>query len=237
MTNDLRQHIHVRLVITDKELMKTSPMSQVIPPGQEAGFDITFCSDSPQAVTFKKDITYFINDTVPFKFRVQAQAEPVSLDVSKKVLKFQFPDDCMDMSITENIVITNTGNAVAKYKWVSSGSGIFVPSPMVDEVAPGSSKIAKITFTPPGSKSEEEMITLKIDDGQPVDIKCTGVVYEAKCIAKEKSVEFDNVSVGIKAKEQTFHIKNTIRVPAVFYVSCDHEELTVFPSKGRIMAD
>ena len=33
VTNDLRQHIHVRLVITDKELMKTSPMSQVIPPG------------------------------------------------------------------------------------------------------------------------------------------------------------------------------------------------------------
>jgi hypothetical protein len=47
VTNDLRQHIHVRLVITDKELMKTSPVSQVIPPGQEAGFDITFCSDSP----------------------------------------------------------------------------------------------------------------------------------------------------------------------------------------------
>jgi hypothetical protein len=153
------------------------------------------------------------------------------------VLKFQFPDDCMDMSITENIVITNTGNAVAKYKWVSSGSGIFVPNPMIDEVAPGSSKIAKITFTPPGAKSEEEMITLKIDDGQPVDIKCTGIVYEAKCVAKEKQVEFDNVSVGIKAKEQTFHIKNTIRVPAVFHVTCDHEELTVFPSKGRIMAD
>ena len=33
VTNDLRQNIHVRLVITDKELMKTSPMSQVIPPG------------------------------------------------------------------------------------------------------------------------------------------------------------------------------------------------------------
>ena len=27
VTNDLRQHIHVRLVITDKELMKTNPIS------------------------------------------------------------------------------------------------------------------------------------------------------------------------------------------------------------------
>ena len=188
-------------------------------------------------MTFKKDITYFINDTVPFKFRVQAQAEPVSLDVSKKLLKFQFPDDCTDMSITESVVITNTGNATAKYKWVTSGANVFVPHPLQDEVAPGSSKVCKVTFTPPGAKSEEEMITLKIDDGQPVDIKCTGIVHEAKCVVKEKLVEFDNVSVGIKAKEQTFHVKNTIRVPAVFHVSCDHEELTVFPSKGRIMAD
>jgi hypothetical protein len=56
--------------MTDKELMKTSPVSQVIPPGQEAGFDITFCSDSPQALTFRKEVTYFINDTIPFKFKV-----------------------------------------------------------------------------------------------------------------------------------------------------------------------
>jgi hypothetical protein len=54
---------------------------------------------------------------------------------------------------------------------------------------------------------------------------------------KEKGVEFDNVSVGLKAKEQQFHLKNQIRVPAVFQVQCDNEELTIFPSKGRILAD
>ena len=237
VTNDLRQHIHVRLVITDKELIKTSPISQVIPPGQEAGFDITFCSDSPQALTFKKDVTYFINDTIPFKFRVQAQAEPVTLDVSKKALKFYFPDDSIEMSCTEQIVVTNTGNATARFKWITSGSGIFVPTPAFDEVPAGSSRVAKITFTPQGPKSEEEVITLKIDDGLPVDIKCTGIVYEAKVLLKEKGVEFESVPVGIKAKEQQFHIKNTIRVPAVFHVNCDSEELTVVPSKGRIMAD
>lgn len=107
----------------------------------------------------------------------------------------------MDMNISENIVITNTGNATAKFRWVTSGSGVFVPTPAIDEVPPGSSKIAKVTFTPPGPKSDDEMITLRIDDGHPVDIKCTGLVVEAKCLLKEKSVEFDNVSVGIKAKE------------------------------------
>lgn len=120
------------------------------------------------------------------------------------------------MSISENVMITNTGNATAKFKWITSGSGIFMPSPLIDEVAPGASKIAKITFAPPGPKSEEEMLTLKIDDGLPVDIKCSGLVVEAKCLLKEKSVEFESVPVGIKAKEQQFHLKNQIRAPAVF---------------------
>lgn len=141
------------------------------------------------------------------------------------------------MFISENIVITNTGNATAKFKWISSGSGVFVPSPAFDEVAAGSSKIAKVTFSPHGPRPEDETLTLKIDDGLPVDIKCSGVVIEAKCLLKEKLVEFENVSVGLKAKEQQFHIKNQIRAPAVFHVTCDYEELTITPSKGRIVAD
>lgn len=107
----------------------------------------------------------------------------------------------MDMSISENIIITNTGNATAKYKWNYGSSGVFVPSPIEDEVPAGSSKTVKITFTPPGPKPDDELITLKIDDGLPVDVKCSGIVNEAKCIVKEKSVEFDNVPVGIRAKE------------------------------------
>ena len=237
VTNDLRQHILVRLVIQDKELARSTPLSQVIPPGQEAGFDITFCSEAAQALSFKREITYFINDSKAFKFRVQAQAEPVSLEVSKKALKFAFPDDYTEMSISESIVITNTGNALARFKWNFGSSGVFVPSPAEDSVEPGASKVAKITFTPPGPKPDDELITLKIEDGNPVDVKCTGVVNEARCVVKEKSVEFDNVPVGLRAKEQVFHVKNQIRVPAVFYVQCDNEELTVAPQRGKIAAD
>ena len=78
----------------------------------------------------------------------------------------------MDMSISETIVITNTGNATAKFVWGTNGSGIFVANPPFDEVGPGSSKITKITFTPPGPKSEEEILTLRIEDDRPVDTKC-----------------------------------------------------------------
>jgi len=63
VTNDLRQHIYVRLLVDQySELQQSSPLSQVIPPGQEAGFDIVFCSKETK--TFSAPITYYINDSL-----------------------------------------------------------------------------------------------------------------------------------------------------------------------------
>ena len=66
---------------------------------------------------------------------------------------------------------------------------------------------------------------MKIEDGATMDIKCSSIVNEARCMNVEKSIDFGNVPVGIKAKEEVFHIKNQIRVPAVFHVKCDSDEL------------
>jgi hypothetical protein len=52
------------------------------------------------------------------------------------------------------------------------------------------------------------MLTLKIEDGASVDVKCTSILNEARCAFIEKSVEFGNVPVGLKAKEEVVHIKN-----------------------------
>lgn len=70
VTNDLRQNIYVRLMVDAyPELQMSTPLSQVIPPGQEAGFDIVFCSQSVKS--FSAPITYYINDR-PFNFLVTA---------------------------------------------------------------------------------------------------------------------------------------------------------------------
>lgn len=70
VSNDLRQNIYVRLMVDQyPELQQSTPLSQVIPPGQEAGFDIVFCSQKVK--TFNAPITYYINDR-PFNFLVQA---------------------------------------------------------------------------------------------------------------------------------------------------------------------
>ena len=76
-----------------------------------------------------------------------------------------------------------------------------MPSPIEDEVPAGSSKNIKVIFTPPGPKPDDETLTLKIEDGISFDLKCFGNVNDAKCIFQEKSLEFGNVPVGIKAKD------------------------------------
>ena len=143
------------------------------------------------------------------------------------------------MSVTETITITNNGNATAKYRWNynAGGTGLFVPSPLEDEVPAKSSKTGKITFTPSLPKPDEEILTLKIEDGNNVDIRCNGVVNDAKCIFLEKQLDFGNVPVGIKSKDEIIQIKNQIRTPAIFSVQCDCEEITINPIRGKIVSE
>ena len=212
----------------------SSPLSQVIPAGQDAGFDITFCSQSNK--TFTGPITYYINDR-PFNFLVQAQADPVVLEIQKKVLRFEFSDDTTDMSVTETFIITNNGNANAKYKWVVPQNRAFVPEPLNDFVPAGGFKKVVVTFRPTGQKSEMDTLLLSIEDGHPVEVKCEGIVNEARCNFIEKHLDFGSVPVGLKANDQSLHIKNQMRTTAIFHVDHNCPELTITPMKGRIGAD
>ena len=80
--------------------------------------------------------------------------------------------------------------------------------PAVDEVAAGSSKTVAITFKPSGQRSEEESLILQIEDGNGVEVRCQGIVHESKCVFLEKQLDFGNIPVGLKAPEQTLHIRN-----------------------------
>jgi len=71
----------------------------------------------------------------------------------------------MDMTVTEQLVISNHGNASASYKWQVPPGMAFVPEPLEDEVAAGSSKSVQVTFRPTGQKEgksyiEEELLVL-----------------------------------------------------------------------------
>lgn len=95
----------------------------------------------------------------------------MSLQLSKKVLKFQFNDENTDMSVIQQITVTNYGNASAFFTW-QHPSNVFIPSPLSDEVPPGKSKQVQITFNPPGPKVDDEILLLKIKDGATEELRC-----------------------------------------------------------------
>jgi len=138
---------------------------------------------------------------------VTAQADPVSLELSKKKLQFEFKDESMEMSATQSLMLTNYGNAPAKFTW-QYPSQVFIPNPISAEVPAGSSLKVDVVFNPNGPKSDEEVLFLKIQDGESEELKCSGAVAEAKCVFLERTLDFGNVHVGIPAKDRTIHIKN-----------------------------
>jgi hypothetical protein len=222
-------------VIEYEELSKSGPLTQVVEPGHEVGFDLVFCSKKSQ--NFKGVITYYINDVHPFKFLVSAQADPVHLELEKTTLKFNFSEENTDMSVTENLMVTNNGNDKATFRWQPSSLNIFTPNPMSGTIAPGKSMNIKVTFTPPGPKTEEELLTMKIDDGVALNLKCQGFVTESRCLFQEKFLDFGAVPVGIRTKEEVLHLKNALRTPAVFHIKEVSEDLQISPMMGRIPPD
>jgi len=54
----------------------------------------------------------------------------------------------------------------------------------------------------------------------------------------EKQLDFGNVHVGLKTKEQTIHVKNGLRSMAIFNITCkDDNVLNIYPLKGKIHGD
>ena len=68
-------------------------------------------------------------------------------------------------------------------------------------MAAGSSKNVNVTFKPTGQRSEEELLVLQIEDGNSIDVKCQGIVNEAKCTFIEKLLDFGNIPVGLRTKD------------------------------------
>ena len=104
-------------------------------------------------------------------------------------------------------------------------------------IQPRKSTFVKVTFTASGSKTEDELLTMKIDDGVTLNVKCQGFVTESKCQFQEKLLNFGAVPVGIRTNEEFLHIKNTLRTPAVYHFKDIHENLQIILMMGKIPPD
>ena len=78
--------------------------------------------------------------------------------MNKQSLNMEFPEDLLQQTLTQEIVLSNPGTAPAEFLWGSAGA--FMCSPEKGSIGPGKSTVISITWTPQAGKRNEEV---KID--------------------------------------------------------------------------
>ena len=120
---------------------------------------------------------------------------------------FRFPDESVDMTTKTNFIVTNNGNAAARFALQLPDPNFpFKPIPTDATINAGASKQIEVHYQPSGDKRDEGDLTMKIEDGVSIPIKCIGDVAEAKCKFIEKFIDFGCVPVGIRTPEQALHV-------------------------------
>lgn len=233
LTNNLQQNVLITVHFDCDELAQSTPASQVIPPKQTAGFDITFSCKKP--MTFNKTIQYTVNGTHPFSLTVQATAIPINLQLSKSVIEFRLPPDSTLPFIKEFITIINKSNAEASYSWKGQNT-TFSLSAIAGQIEANKTQNIEITYVPTTHNKDEETLVLNVVGGPSRSVKCIGDTGFPKCSLLRKRVDFGLIPIGIQ-KNQTLRIKNSGEDDAIFSIcQLNSSEIHISPMSGRIAA-
>eukprot|EP01064_Diplonema_japonicum_P004662 TRINITY_DN13060_c0_g1_i1.p1 TRINITY_DN13060_c0_g1~~TRINITY_DN13060_c0_g1_i1.p1 ORF type:complete len:2889 (+),score=686.18 TRINITY_DN13060_c0_g1_i1:67-8733(+) len=194
--NNLKAHIQVRIPVSIRDELKHSfPASQVIPPGQTAGFDIAFKSDSEQ--TFTQAMWFQLNENHKLKFLLLAEAVPIDVGLSQEKMDFRFNDYVLDPTLTQNLTLTNNGNSEATFNWViDEKDPVFSFSPAAETIPPHGQRNVDIIYAPQLSNESSCIAQLEVKGGPTKKLTLTGNVQEAKCVFNTQKIDFGSVAVG-----------------------------------------
>lgn len=262
VVNDLSQSILVELQGLEDELAMTHPVSQVIPPGATAGYDIALCSNT--ALSYAKSITYLINGQHQGKISLSAEVIPVVLTLSADALRFtgdsNSPGNIANgiagrpggqgaegagASIAETsghdvfrerIFIANPGAHAAEFKWTMEPDSPFSVNPAVGLVDGGKQMELEVTFRPSSKTRCEETLTMHVNGGPDRQLNCVGEVPESRCALLTKKLTFGDLPVGGSATRVAV-LKNAGASDAHYAIERPMEGVVVTPVKGRIPAN
>ena len=81
------EHAFCFSALLNRQDVTSLALTQVIPPGASAGFDIVFWSAAPSL--FRRTVKYIINGVHAFKFTAIAETVPLDLGISTEVRQFR----------------------------------------------------------------------------------------------------------------------------------------------------
>ena len=188
---------------------------------------------------FSHIISYIINEKHSFKFMVKAEVVPVTLEVNKSTLNLRFLDESLEMETSESIRIRNNGNAPAHFSWFSPNP-VFRIEPNEGYVEPDSSTMVNVYYTPNGQRNQEdEVLDMKIRDGEPKSIKVTAMVNETRCEISPPNLNFGCLSVAQRSTIILLLKNVNPKSSAIFMIDAANlpPNLEITPLKGRILPD
>jgi hypothetical protein len=234
--SELQKSLFVELVCNTPEIQSIEPSSLVIPPFKKGGFKVTVKSSKKQRLS--QTVSYIFNHTQTFNFLIQADIEPAVMKLSKSSLVFEFEEDNMDASLVEKIVIENECGAATHFNWKVPADSNFKVEPSEGLVDPRGTFVVFVRYTPAVIKldSHEEVLGMSVENGEKLELRCKGIVAEAKCTFLQKTLDFAVVAVGLK-QEKSVTLKNHLPSVAIFHIKRFPEQLKITPMKGRISGD
>jgi len=234
ITNDLDRHIVVRVLTKDvPELKDSKYVTQVVKPKSTTAIPITLVC--PTVQSYAQSVTYLINEKHIFDFNVLADVVPVSLDVNKDDVLFEFSTDNFGDTVQEKLLLSNPNSQPAEFHWENS-SKAFTVEP-AHGVVPGKAMLdVTVTWRPTSSRNDADIfLNLIGGTGGGKRVRLEGRVPEGKLSLREKSMNFSKFCVG-EPCSQTFTVKNVGSVDTIFVVeTAAAPHLTVNPKRGRIL--
>lgn len=234
VSNDLDQHIIVQIgPELERELADSGPLSQMVPPGETADFDLVFTSDVVQS--FNRSVPFTINGKHAYSFICQAEIVPISLDVTKEEVFFAFGNENKGFSVLETLEIKNPSNVGIDYWWTCP-SGMFTITPVKGRLDEYQSAKIEILYAPKhAQKRVDSEICLNVKNGPSRKIACHASNPEATCQFKQRQLDFDIMSVGVPVTKSVV-LRNTGKSRTVFKCEQLPAGVTVQPMTDRLPA-
>lgn len=234
ITNNLQQNIFVEFKIDDEELKNSTPLTQVIPPLQNASFSIVFSTSKEQ--TYNKTIQYVVNNFHKFQVNIAAQSIPIEMRLSKKEIQFGFGYGQTKFECSEIVTLYNNSNANAHYTW----RNITKPFSIAHEqgtIPPQGKLDVTLLYTPEETPHSECVATLFVVGGLQRTLKLIGDTGKSKIVAPKKTVDLGLIPTGVQ-QTSVIKLKNTGADDALFALSYPELiGLAISPKYGRIISN
>ena len=238
VTNGARSTIIVALRTphTATELEGTTPLAQVIPPGATAGFDVCLAVEAEGDIAHS--VSWSVNGHHTFRFLVAARVVPMELIMSKPSLYFRFPEMSANAELTQEVKLTNPGNAAAHYSWATQPNTPYSFSPPGGTLGPGQSTPVAVTYTPRAGAVLAATASLQVDGAAANEPAATldlnAEAEDIVLVPSEPEANFGTVSVGIAARSSLL-LRNTGTSAAFLRISRPNQWVDVHPASARIV--